>query len=119
MHECGFPTMSDETIGSSVNVRMPFQPSWPAALWKAAFTSSALASRPRTQTRSVTLPSGTGTRIAMPSIFPFSSGMTSAVAFAAPVVDGMMFTAAARIRRRSALPFRVSAIWSWSCCSVV
>jgi hypothetical protein len=30
-----------------------------------------------------------------------------------------MFSAAARIRRRSGLPLRVIATWSWSCCSVV
>ena len=50
---------------------------------------------------SVTEPSGTGTRIAMPSSLPLSCGSTSAVAFAAPVVVGMMFCAAARARRRS------------------
>ena len=31
----------------------------------------------------------------------------------------MMLCGAARIRRRSGLPFRVIAIWSSSCCSVV
>ena len=70
-------------------------------------------------TRSVTLPSGTGTRIAIPSTLPLSSGITSPIAFAAPVEAGMMLWGAARIRRRSAFPFRVRWIWSWSCCSVV
>jgi hypothetical protein len=51
-------------------------------------------------TISVTEPSGTGTRMAMPSIFPANSGMTSAVAFAAPVVVGIMDKAPARPRRR-------------------
>jgi hypothetical protein len=64
-------------------------------------------------------PSGTGTRKARPSSLPASSGITSDVAFAAPVLEGMMFAAAARIRRRSGLPLRVRAIWSCSCCSVV
>jgi hypothetical protein len=45
--------------------------------------------------------SGVGTRMAIPSIFPFSSGSTSAVAFAAPVVVGIIDSAAARARRRS------------------
>jgi hypothetical protein len=58
----------------------------------------------------VTLPSGTGTRIAIPSSLPLSSGITREVAFAAPVVEGMMFCGAARIRRRSGEPLRVSAI---------
>src|SRR6266542_6544496 len=52
-------------------------------------------------TRSVTEPVGTGTRMAMPSSLPLSSGMVSAVALAAPVVVGMMLMAAPRARRRS------------------
>ena len=67
----------------------------------------------------MTDPSGTGTRIAMPSSLPFSSGITSPIARAAPVEAGMMFTGAERMRRRSGLPFRVKDTWSWSCCSVV
>ncbi len=67
----------------------------------AAFTSSLVTSRLSSTTRSVTEPSGTGTRMAIPSSLPFSSGSTSAVALAAPVVVGMMFCAAARARRRS------------------
>ena len=43
----------------------------------------------------------TGTRIAIPSSLPLSSGSTREVALAAPVVVGMMFCAAARARRRS------------------
>ena len=49
----------------------------------------------------MTDPSITGTRMDMPSSLPFSSGRTSEVALAAPVVVGMMFCAAARARRRS------------------
>ena len=101
--------MSDETIASSVYWRIPSQVSVLAALEKASFTSSAVTSRPRTATRSVTLPSGTGTRIAIPSSFPFSSGITSPIARAAPVEAGTMLSAAARMRRRSGLPLRVSA----------
>ena len=49
-------------------------------------------SRETVATRSVTDPSGTGTRIAMPSSLPFRCGSTRPVAFAAPVEVGMMFT---------------------------
>jgi hypothetical protein len=52
-------------------------------------------------TRSVTEPSGTGTRNAIPSILPFSFGMASEVDLAAPVDEGTMLMAAARARRRS------------------
>ena len=70
-------------------------------------------------TRSVTEPSGTGTRIAMPSSLPFSCGSTRPVAFAAPVEVGMMFTAAARARRRS-LCGRSRMLWSFVyACTVV
>ena len=62
-------------------------------------------------TRSVTEPSMTGTRIAIPSSLPLSSGSTSAVARAAPVVVGMMFCAPARARRRS-LCMKSSITWS-------
>ena len=60
-----------------------------------------LASRFSVATRSVTEPSGTGTRIARPSNLPFRWGSTRPVAFAAPVDVGMMLIAAARARRRS------------------
>jgi len=51
--------------------------------------------------KSVTEPSGVGTRKAPPFNFPFNSGMTSPIALAAPVVDGMMLIAADRARRKS------------------
>ena len=44
---------------------------------------------------------GVGTRIEMPSSLPFRSGITSPTAVAAPVVVGMIDSAAARARRRS------------------
>ena len=44
---------------------------------------------------------GVGTRTEMPSNFPFSSGRTRPTAFAAPVVVGIIDSAAARPRRRS------------------
>src|ERR671930_541493 len=40
--------------------------------------------------------SGVGTRSEMPSILPFTSGITRPVALAAPVVVGMMLSAAAK-----------------------
>ena len=41
------------------------------------------------------------------------------MAFAAPVLLGMMESAAARIRRRSGVPFRVGLARSWSDWSLV
>ena len=82
-------------------------------------TSSFVASRCRTHTRSVTEPSGTGTRRANPSSFPLSSGMARDVAFAAPVDAGTVLIAAARARRRS-LCGRSSRFWSFVyACTVV
>src|SRR5688572_24060291 len=46
--------------------------------------------------RSTTDTVGVGTRNDMPVSLPFTSGSTSAVAFAAPVDDGMMLIAAER-----------------------
>ena len=60
MQEYGLPTMSEDTIGSSVYWRIPAQWSDAAAELKASFTSAAVAGLSRTQTRSVMLPSGTG-----------------------------------------------------------
>ena len=54
-------------------------------------------------TRMVVEPAGTGTRCAEPMSLPLSSGITRPIAFAAPVLLGTMFTAAARARRRSPL----------------
>ncbi len=54
-----------------------------------------------TNVRSTTETFGVGTRIAKPSSLPSISGMTSLSAFAAPVDDGIMLSAAARARRRS------------------
>ena len=72
-----------------------------AARLKAALTSSGVVAFSTTAVRSTSDTSGVGTRSETPSIFPFTSGMTSAVALAAPVVVGMMLSAAARARRRS------------------
>src|SRR5436305_8995430 len=55
MHECEFPTMSDDTIGSSVYSRIPFQPPSPEALRNASLISSIETSRPRTDRKSTRL----------------------------------------------------------------
>ena len=106
MQECGLPTMSLETIGSVVYSMIPLNgPS--AAAFIAALTSSLvtvlLEDRGQVGDR---CRSGTGTRRAKPVSLPFSSGMTSPTALAAPVVVGMMLIAAARARYGS--------LWIWS-----
>ena len=50
---------------------------------------------------SVSEPSGTGTRNPQPPIFSFKCGNTRVNALAAPVVVGMMESAAARLLRKS------------------
>jgi hypothetical protein len=52
-------------------------------LRNAALTSATVTALSTTTARSVNDTSGVGTRMAMPSIFPLSSGITSDVAFAA------------------------------------
>jgi hypothetical protein len=98
--ECGFPLKSIETSSSSENCRRPFMAPVEASL-SAAFTSCALVFLSTTATRSTTDTFGVGTRIAKPSSLPFSSGSTSPTALAAPVLVGIMESAAARARRRS------------------
>ncbi len=87
-------------MGSSVYSRTPFMGPSAAAL-NAAFTSSRVTSLFSVQTKSVIDPVGVGTLYEFPFSFPLSSGMTTPMAFAAPVDVGMMFSAAARERRRS------------------
>jgi len=100
IEEWGLPMMSEDTRGTSLYSMM--RASGPdAAARTAALTSAAVAGLRRRQFRSTTEPSGTGTRIANPSIRPASAGRILPTAFAAPVVVGMMFSAAARLRRRS------------------
>ena len=82
-----------------------------AAALNAALTSSAVVFLSTSTARSTTETFGVGTRIAMPSSLPLSSGITSPTAVAAPVVVGMIDSAAARARRRS-LCGRSSSCWS-------
>src|SRR6186713_2640232 len=89
---------------------MPFNlPS--AALLNAAFTSSFDVFLSTSTARSTTDTFGVGTRMAMPSRRPLSSGSTSPTAVAAPVVVGIIESAAARARRKS-LCGRSRSCWS-------
>ncbi len=74
-----------------------------AAAFIAAWIASFVIGFSVSNVRSTMLTSTVGTRIDWPSNLPLSAGMTSERALAAPVVDGIMFTAAARARRRSPL----------------
>ncbi len=72
-----------------------------AAARNASFTAAGVADLPSSTVRSTTETLAVGTRIAIPSSLPFSSGSTRPTAVAAPVVVGIMLTAPARARRRS------------------
>ena len=110
------PLKSEETSGSSETPRMPFiGPA--AAARNASSSSSVVVSFSMSATKSTTETVDTGTRMAMPSNLPSSSGMTRATALAAPVVVGMMFMAAARARRRSLCGksrMRWSLVYAWT-----
>ena len=98
--ECEFLRKSMDTSSSSVTARMPFSLPF-AASFSAAFTASPVVFFSTMALRSTSETFGVGTRMAMPSNFPFSSGITSPTALAAPVLVGIIDTAAARARRRS------------------
>jgi len=72
-----------------------------AASWNALLIDSTVADRVSSTVRSMRETFGVGTRMAVPFSLPFSSGMTSKIAFAAPVDAGIMESAAARARRKS------------------
>jgi hypothetical protein len=101
VHDAGCPTMSEETISSSVNTSTLESGPDVAAALNAALISSTVTSRLSTPTKSVIEPSGTGTRSAVPSSFPFMASSTRPVARAAPVEEGVMLAADARARRMS------------------
>ena len=109
------PLKSIDTSGSSETPRMPL--SGPAAaVRKASLSSSTVAGRSSSAVKSTTLTVGVGTRRLKPSNLPLRSGMTSASAFAAPVVVGMMFWPAARARRGSLCAtsrMRWSFVYEW------
>ena len=109
--ELALPLRSIDTSGSSVYSRMPFKAPSASAL-KAAFTTSGDASRSSSTVKSISDTSGVGTRTAMPCILPLSCGITRCNACAAPVLVGIMDTAAARARRKS-LWGRSRSCWSF------
>src|SRR5918996_3533541 len=100
IEEWGLPLKSTETSSSSVASRIPR--SLPAAASrKASLIACTVAGFPTSTVRSTTDTFTVGTRMAMPSSLPLRCGSTSPTARAAPVVVGIMLTAAARARRRS------------------
>src|SRR5262249_36152217 len=98
----GSPIKSDETTSSSVYPMMPFmEPS--EAAFRVALISSYLAGLAKRHVKSTTETLVTGTRNAIPVNLPLGSGIFLPPALAAPVVEGMIFVAAARPPRQSFL----------------
>src|SRR5579863_9684486 len=95
------PLKSDDTSSSVSNPRYPFKGPDSDAFFNAAFTSSLVVFFSTHTTKSTTETFGVGTRMENPSTLPPSSGITNLSAFAAPVEVGIIFSAAARARRRS------------------
>ena len=120
VHEAGEPTMSLETIGSSVYSSTRSSGGLAAASANAALTSATDGFPCTTAVKSVMDPAGSGTRSDMPSSRPFIASRTRLVALAAPVVVGTMLTAAPRARRGS-LWVRSSRFWSlvYACTVVI
>src|ERR1700733_3402299 len=101
IEEKELPLKSDDTNSCSSYARYPFNgPDW-GSFFSAAFTSSLVVFFSTQTTKSTTETLGVGTRMENPSTLPPSSGITSFSAFAAPVVVGIMLSAAARARRKS------------------
>jgi hypothetical protein len=100
IEECGLPLKSHRhelLVGAS---RIPRSP--PAAASRnASLIACTLAGLLSSAVRSTTDTLTVGTRMAMPSSLPLRCGSTRPTALAAPVVVGIMLTAAARARRRS------------------
>ena len=69
-----------------------------AALRNSELTSSTVVSRTTRTVRSVSEPTGTGTRTEYPSSLPFGLGSTRPIALAALVVVGMVLRLAAQAR---------------------
>ena len=111
IEEAGLPLKSMETSGSSDTWSIPFNlPE--AAFLSSELTASFVVSFSVCTTTSTIETVGVGTRMARPSSLPFSSGITSPTAFAAPVVVGIILIAAALARRKS-LWGRSSILWSF------
>ncbi len=93
--------MSALTKGSSLYSKTFLRGPRRAASLNAAFTASTDGVFFIIPVKSVTDPSGIGTRIAIPSNFPCIFLSTNPVALAAPVLVGIIFTAAARALLKS------------------
>src|SRR3989344_1096488 len=92
----GSPIISVETTWSSVTFTDFDQRGSSAARRNTSFISAAVVFWERSAVIITQDPVMTGTRIAIPSKIPSSSGMTLMTDSAAPVEEGTMFTAAAR-----------------------
>ena len=91
---------SIDTSGALLTAKTPFMGPLAAATI-ALFTVSASVSLVAVKVRSISDTFGVGTRIAVPSNLPASSGSTKPTARAAPVEVGIIDIAAARARCRS------------------
>src|SRR5215469_5933007 len=98
----GSPIKSDETTSSSVYPMMPFMDLSEAA-FRVALISSYVADLAKRHVKSTTETFATGTRNAIPVNLPLRSGITLPTALAAPVLEGIIFVAAARPPRQSFL----------------
>src|SRR5215470_5052996 len=96
----GSPIKSDETTSSSVYPMMPFMGPSEAA-FRVALISSYLAGLANRHVKSTTETFAVGTRNAIRVNLPLRSGITLPTALAAPVLEGMIFAAAARPPRQS------------------
>src|SRR5215469_8186156 len=96
----GSPIKSDETTSSSVYPMMPCMGPSDAA-FTVALISSYLADLANRHVKSTTDTFAVGTRKAIPVNLPLRSGITLPTALAAPVLEGMIFVAAARPPRQS------------------
>src|SRR4051794_19804666 len=101
MDEKELPLKSEETSSCVSYPRYGARGPLCDAFCNAPFTSSTVVALSTQTTRSTTETFGVGTRIANPCSLPFNSGITREIAFAAPVVVGIIERAAARARRRS------------------
>ena len=101
MELAGLWLKSADTSGASLTVRIPLSRLPLAARRIALLISSAVVLRLATKLRSTIETLAVGTRIAVPSSRPLSSGSTRPTALAAPVEVGIIDIAAARARRLS------------------
>ena len=84
------PTISEETRESLETAIIPFKGVSFEASVKTLLISYTVVDFSKRNVKSESDPTGTGTRSATPSNFPFNSGIASVVAIAAPVVVGII-----------------------------